>query len=111
MTIHHKIGHTLGSKFNLPHAQALAITLAYSVHYNCNADIEAMDSLAEALDVNNREEVGLAIYRLNQSLDIELALKDISLPEAGPAEVARLVYGSPYYNCREYDFAELEDLL
>ena len=29
--------------------------------------------------------------------------------EAGPAEVARLVCGSPYYNRREYDFSELED--
>ncbi|MDX1787629.1 MAG: maleylacetate reductase [Psychrobacter sp.] len=111
MAIHHKICHTLGGTFNLPHAQAHAITLAYSVHYNRNADIEAMDRLAEALDVSSREEVGLAIYRLNQSLGIELALKDIGLPEEGPADVARMVCDSPYYNPREYNYDELEGLL
>lgn len=111
MAIHHKICHTLGGTFNLPHAQAHAITLAYSVQYNCNADIEAMDELAEALDVSSREEVGLAIYRLNESLGIELALKDIGLPESGPAEVARIVCDSPYYNPREYNYDELEGLL
>jgi alcohol dehydrogenase class IV len=111
MAIHHKICHTLGGTFNLPHAQAHAITLAYSVHYNRNADIEAMDRLAEALDVSSREEVGLAIYRLNQSLDIELALKDIGLPKEGPADVARMVCDSPYYNPREYNYDELEGLL
>ena len=111
MAIHHKICHTLGGTFNLPHAQAHAITLAYSVHYNRNADIEAMDRLAEALDVSSREEVGLAIYRLNQSLGIELTLKDIGLPEDGPADVARMVCDSPYYNPRGYNYDELEGLL
>lgn len=111
MAIHHKICHTLGGTFNLPHAQAHAITLAYSVHYNRHADSEAMDRLVEALGVSSREEVGIAIYRLNESLGIELALKDIGLPEIGPAEVARIVCDSPYYNPREYHYDELEGLL
>ncbi|WP_350656324.1 maleylacetate reductase [Psychrobacter sp. S1-30-MNA-CIBAN-0213] len=111
MAIHHKICHTLGGTYNLPHAEAHAITLAYSVHYNRNADIEAMDRLAEALSVSSREEVGLEIYRLNQSLGIPLALKDIGLPEEGPAEVAQIICDSPYYNPRDYDYEELKDLL
>lgn len=111
MAIHHKICHTLGGTFNLPHAQAHAITLAYSVHYNRNADVEAMDRLAGALGVASREDVGMAIYQLNQSLNIPLALKDIGLPEQGPAEVARIICDSPYYNPRGYDYDELLDLL
>lgn len=111
MAIHHKICHTLGGTYNLPHAQAHAITLAYSVHYNRNADVEAMDRLVEALGVSNREEVGLEIYRLNQSLGIPLALKDIGLPEEGPAEVAQIICDSLYYNPRDYDYEELKDLL
>lgn len=111
MAIHHKICHTLGGTYNLPHAQAHAITLAYSVHYNRNADIEAMDRLAEALSVSSRGEVGLEIYRLNQSLEIPLALKDIGLPEEGPAEVAQIICDSPYYNPRDYNYGELKDLL
>ena len=111
MAIHHKICHTLGGTFDLPHAQAHAIILAYSVHYNRNADVEAMDRLAEALEVDSREELGLAIYRLNESLGIEMALKDIGLPEEGLAEVAKIVCDSPYYNPREYVYKELKALL
>ncbi|MDN3399424.1 maleylacetate reductase [Psychrobacter sp. APC 3426] len=111
MAIHHKICHVLGGTFNLPHAEAHAITLAYSVHYNRNADIRAMDKLAEALDVRSREEIGLAIYRLNRSLGIRMALKEIGLPEEGPDKVARIVCDSPYYNPRDYNYEELKGLL
>lgn len=111
MAIHHKICHVLGGTYDLPHAQAHAITLAYSVHYNRNADIRAMDKLAEALGVKDRVEVGLAIYRLNESLGIEMALKDIGLPKEGPAKVAQIVCDSPYYNPRAYHYEELKDLL
>lgn len=110
MAIHHKICHVLGGTYNLPHAQAHAIVLAYSVHYNRHADIEAMDRLAEVLG-SSREQVGLEIYRLNKSLGIDLALKDIGLPKNDSAKVARIVCDSPYYNPREYDYSELKDLL
>ena len=102
---------TTGGAFNLPHAQVHAITLAYSVHYNRNADNEAMDKLAEALGVEDREKVGLAIYHLNESLGIKMTLKDLGLPKQGPAEVARIVCASPYYNPRDYNYKELSDLL
>ncbi|WP_445115341.1 maleylacetate reductase [Acinetobacter sp. WZC-1] len=111
MALHHKLCHTLGGTFNLPHAQAHAITLAYSVHYNRNADIEAMDQLAKALGGTSHEQVGQLIYQLNQQLNIPLALKDIGLPEDGPQEVARITCANPYYNPRPYDQAELEALL
>lgn len=111
MAIHHKICHTLGGRYNLPHAEAHAIILAYSLHYNRNADIEAMDRLAIALKVDSREELGLEIYRLSKSLGIKMALKDIGLPKEGPAEVAQIVCDSPYYNPRDYNFDELKDLL
>lgn len=111
MAIHHKLCHTLGGTFNLPHAQAHAITLAYSAHYNRNADIEAMDKLAQALGGQSHEEVGQLIYKLNQQLNIPLALKDIGLPENGPSEVARITCESPYYNPRPYNQDELEALL
>ena len=111
MAIHHKLCHTLGGTYNLPHAQAHAITLAYSAHYNRNADIEAMDQLAQALGGQSHEQVGQLIYKLNQQLGIPMALKDIGLPEDGPSEVARITCESPYYNPRSYERDELEALL
>lgn len=111
MAIHHKICHTLGGTYNLPHAEAHAISLAYSVHYNRNADIEAMTQLAQALGGTDYQQVGNLIYELNQKLNIPLALKDIGLPEEGPQTVAKIVCDSPYYNPRAYDYAELEQLM
>jgi len=111
MAIHHKICHTLGGTYNLPHAEAHAISLAYSVHYNCNADVEAMTQLAQALGGTDHQQVGHLIYELNQKLNIPMALKDIGLPEDGPQTVAKIVCDSPYYNPRAYDYAELEQLM
>lgn len=111
MAIHHKICHTLGGTYNLPHAEAHAISLAYSVHYNRNADIEAMTQLAQALGGTDHQQVGNLIYELNQKLNIPMALKDIGLPEDGPQTVAKIVCDSPYYNPRAYDYAELEQLM
>lgn len=111
MAIHHKICHSLGDTFNLPHAQTHAIMLAYSVHYNRHADVQAMDQLAAALGVDSREELGRFIYQLNQRLQIPLALKDLGLPEHAPAEIAWMICDSPYYNPREYDYEELKQLL
>lgn len=111
MAIHHKICHSLGGTFNLPHAQTHAIILAYSVHYNRHADVQAMDQLAAALGVDSREELGRFIYQLNQRLQIPLALKDLGLPEHAPADIARMICDSPYYNPREYDDDELKQLL
>jgi alcohol dehydrogenase class IV len=111
MAIHHKICHTLGGTYNLPHAEAHAISLAYSVHYNRNADIEAMTQLAQALGGTDHQQVGNLIYELNQKLNIPLALKDIGLPKEGLQTVAKIVCDSPYYNPRAYDYAELEQLM
>lgn len=111
MSIHHKICHTLGGTFNLPHSQIHAIMLAYSVQYNRNADIQAMDMLVDVMGVKNREELGLEIYRLNEESGIELSLKKLGLPKEGPTIVAKTICKSPYYNPREYNFDELESLL
>ncbi len=40
-----------------------------------------------------------------------MALKDLGLPETAPAQVARVICDSPYYNPREYDYAELRGLI
>ena len=111
MAIHHKLCHTLGGTFNLPHAQAHAITLSYSAFYNQNTDDQTMDLLAQALGGQSHEQVGELIYALNQKLGIPMALKDIGLPESGPAEVARITCAKPYYNPRPYDEKELTRLL
>ncbi|WP_166362587.1 maleylacetate reductase [Pseudomonas akapageensis] len=111
MALHHKLCHTLGGTFNLPHAQAHAIVLPHAAHYNHEAARPALQRAARALGGHEAEEVGGLLYALNQKLGIPLALAEIGLPEQGPAETARIACASPYYNPRPFEQAPIEALL
>jgi alcohol dehydrogenase class IV len=111
MALHHKLCHTLGGTFNLPHAQAHAIVLPHAAHYNREAARPALERAARALGGREADEVGGLLYALNQKLGIPLALAEIGLPEHGPAEVAQIACASPYYNPRPFEQAPIEALL
>ena len=49
MGLHHKLAHTLGGSFDLPHAETHAVLLPYTAEYNMNAASEAMSRVALAL--------------------------------------------------------------
>ncbi|MBN3864896.1 maleylacetate reductase [Pseudomonas frederiksbergensis] len=111
MAIHHKLCHTLGGTFNLPHAQAHAIMLPHSAHYNRDAAASQLRRAARALGGVEAEEVGPLIYELNRKLGILLALEAVGFPVEGPAETARIACESPYYNPRPFERAAIEQML
>ncbi len=53
MALHHKLCHTLGGSFNLPHAETHAVILPHATHYNSAAAPEAMQRLCRALGVRD----------------------------------------------------------
>jgi alcohol dehydrogenase class IV len=109
MALHHKLCHTLGGSFNLPHAETHSVILPHAVAYNQRAAPAAMGRLAGALGVSS--EPALALHRLAARLGAPLALRDIGLPEAGIARAADLASANPYPNPRPIERAALEDLL
>ncbi|WP_302140067.1 maleylacetate reductase [Halomonas alkalicola] len=111
MAIHHKLCHTLGGTFNLPHAPAHAILLPHSVHYNRQDASEPLARAARALGGSRADEVGPLLYRLNQRMGIPRALADIGFPAEGPAETARIACDQPYYNPRPFEREAIEALL
>lgn len=111
MAIHHKLCHTLGGTFNLPHAQAHAIVLPHSAHYNHEAAAGPLGRAARALGGERAGEVGGLLFELNRRLGVPLALEAIGLPPEGPAEAARIACASPYYNPRPFEQAAIEALL
>lgn len=111
MALHHKLCHTLGGTFNLPHAQAHAIVLPHAAHYNRKAAAGPLPRAALALGGKEAAEVGELLYALNQQLGIPLALAEIGLPEHGPAEAAKISCASPYYNPRPFELHPIEALL
>jgi alcohol dehydrogenase class IV len=49
MGLHHKLCHTLGGTFDLPHAEVHTVVLPHALAYNAAAAPEAMRAIARAL--------------------------------------------------------------
>jgi maleylacetate reductase len=108
MGIHHKLCHTLGGSFNLPHAEVHSVILPHATAYNREAAPQAMKAIAQALGT---KDAALGLYDLAKRLGAPLALKDIGMPEDGLDRAAQLACDSPYRNPRPVDFAAVRQLL
>ena len=53
MALHHKLCHTLGGSFNLPHAETHTVILPHALAYNAPAAPDAMARIATALGVRD----------------------------------------------------------
>jgi maleylacetate reductase len=96
MGLHHKLCHTLGGSFNLPHAEAHTVILPHATHYNRDAAPEAMARIGRALD--GTDDPAGALYDLARALRAPTALKDIGMPSDGLERAAKLAVENPYYN-------------
>ena len=108
MALHHKLCHTLGGTFNLPHAEVHTVVLPYAAAYNRDAAPESMRIAAGALHANDAAQ---GIYDLSVRLDAPVALKDIGMPEDGLDRAAELATRNPYYNPRPVEKDAIRQLL
>jgi maleylacetate reductase len=108
MGLHHKLCHTLGGTFNLPHAEVHTVILPYATAYNRAAAPEAMGVIAAALKAKDAAQ---GIYDLAAKLGAPLALKDIGMPGDGLDRAAQLATEKPYDNPRPVEYAGIRQLL
>jgi alcohol dehydrogenase class IV len=108
MALHHKLCHTLGGSFNLPHAETHTVVLPHAVAYNMTAAPEAMARVCRALGVNNAAQ---GLYDLAQGAGAPVSLKQIGMPADGLDRAAELAVQSPYYNPRPIEKAAIRALL
>jgi len=108
MGLHHKLCHTLGGSFNLPHAEVHTVILPQATAYNRAAAPEAMHVIAQALGVDDAAE---GLYDLAANLHAPVALRDIGMKEEGLERAAILATENPYYNPRPVELAGLRELL
>jgi maleylacetate reductase len=95
MALHHKLCHTLGGAFNLPHAETHAALLPYTTAYNRDAAAGAMRSAAETLGVEDAPSEILAIAR---TISAPLSLREIGMLEADLDRAASLALERQYPN-------------
>jgi len=97
MALHHKLCHTLGGSFNLPHAETHTVILPHAVAYNTPAVEAAMSRVARALGAPSAPQ---GLYDLAASLGAPTSLASLGLKESDLDRAAILAVENPYYNPR-----------
>jgi len=100
MALHHKLCHTLGGSFDLPHAETHAVLIPYTAAYNRDAAPDAMKLAAQALGV---EDAPTGLLNLARSIPAPLSLKEIGMHEEDLGRAADLAVQKQYPNPRPVD--------
>jgi maleylacetate reductase len=95
MGLHHKLCHTLGGSFDLPHAPTHTVVLPHAMAYNAAAAPEAMRRIAEALGTSDAP---TGVYDLIADAEGPTSLRELGLAEADLDRAADLATGKPYPN-------------
>ncbi|PDT03245.1 maleylacetate reductase [Rhizobium chutanense] len=95
MALHHKLCHTLGGSFDLPHAETHTVVLPHAAAYNAKAAPDAMKRIARALSARSAP---LGLYRLAKLLRAPTALRDIGMPADGIGKAVDIALQNPYWN-------------
>jgi alcohol dehydrogenase class IV len=106
--LHHKLCHTLGGTWNLPHAETHTVVLPHATAYNAPAAPEAMARIARALGTTDAAQ---GLFDLARSLGAPVALRDIGMPGDALDRAADLAAQSPYWNPRPIERAGIRKLL
>jgi maleylacetate reductase len=108
MALHHKLCHTLGGMFELPHAETHTALLPHAVAYNRDAAPEAMKAVARAL---RADDAATGLYDLAKSLGATMAMRDIGMPQSAIVAATEASMANPYWNPRPLERSAIQALL
>ncbi|KAI4717788.1 hypothetical protein E4T48_06004 [Aureobasidium sp. EXF-10727] len=110
MALHHKLCHTLGGSFNLPHAETHTIILPHAVAYNAPAIPETMEKLASVLPGSEDDAIrGLNV--LLEKLKVSRALKEFGMQEEDIDKATDLAMSMQYANPRAMEKDAIRELI
>lgn len=98
MSLHHKLCHTLGGTFNLPHAETHTVVLPYALAYNAPYAKTAVQALRRA---TGSEDPAAYLRGLSLELGAPASLRELGLTEGDLEKVVDLATRNPYANPRE----------
>ena len=99
MALHHKLCHTLGGSFNLPHAEVHTVVLPHAMTFNAEAAPLAMQKIAAAL---NRPDAAAGLFDLAADHGAPTALRDIGMRQEDLDRAADIAVSNPYWNPRPF---------
>jgi maleylacetate reductase len=108
MALHHKLCHTLGGTFDLPHAETHTVVLPHAAAYNAASAPEAMARAARALGVTDTPR---GLFDLARSLGAPTSLQALGMREADLDRAADIAVSNPYWNPRPIERGAIRALL
>ncbi|HDR9805067.1 TPA: maleylacetate reductase [Burkholderia cenocepacia] len=108
MALHHKLCHTLGGSFDLPHAPTHTVVLPHALAYNAAHAPDAMQRIARAIGT---KDAARGLYALARDNGAPVSLKAIGMREADLDRAADLAAANPYWNPRPVERDGLRALL
>jgi alcohol dehydrogenase class IV len=109
MGLHHKLCHTLGGSFNLPHAETHAVILPHALAYNAPAAPEAMARIARALGAPG--DAPGAVFDLGVRQGAPTSLAAIGMRAENLDRAADLALQNEYPNPRRLERGAIRTLL
>jgi maleylacetate reductase len=103
MSLHHKLCHTLGGSFGLPHAETHAVMIPHVTAFNAGA-VPQLLAPVQAI-------FGGSLYDFAESLGSPMSLKALGLAEADLDKAAEITTRNAYANPRTFDFNDIRALL
>lgn len=114
MALHHKLCHTLGGSFNLPHAEVHTVVLPHAIAFNAAAAPQAMQRIERALGTRGGTSAGASLFELARSNGAPLALRDIGMQAGDLDRATEIAVSNPYWNPRPITIdlrSEIRELL
>lgn len=108
MALHHKLCHTLGGSFNLPHAECHTVVLPHALAYNAQAAPAAMAGIARALGGASGP---AAVFDLARDNGAVVALRDLGMKAADLDRACEMALLNQYPNPRPLERDALRQLL
>ena len=108
MALHHKLCHTLGGSFNLPHAETHTVVLPHALAYNAAAAPEAMRKITKAL---GGQSAAQAVFDLAKNNGAPVALREIGMHAADLDRACDIAMSNQYPNPRPLERGAIRQLL
>jgi len=107
MALHHKICHTLGGSFHLPHAETHAVMLPHTVGFNARSVPELLTPIGDIF----QSSPGAGLFGFAKDLGSPTSLKDLGFNENDLDRAAETAAANPYWNPRPIDQKGLRAML
>ena len=108
MALHHKLCHTLGGSFNLPHAETHTIVLPHVLAYNAAAAPQAMRDIAVALGAGQAAQ---GVFDLARDNGATVALRELGMKEADLDKACDIAMQNQYANPQPLERGAIRRLL